>query len=87
MASAQLYELLKLFDPAALAGALTDKPELYFRLVSTLARLSEGEALCAQRRAQQSVAESKITLGTNPTAKNLVSQQTLKDIARQAKFI
>jgi hypothetical protein len=87
VASAQLYELLKLFDPTALAQALSDKPDLYFRLVSTLARLSEGEALCAQRRAQQSILQSKLEPNTNSPPKNLLSQDALKDIVRQTKLI
>jgi len=52
IASAQLYELLLSFDPRSFAQALAEKPELYFRLINALSRLSEGEANCSRRRAQ-----------------------------------
>src|SRR5436190_4952138 len=65
IASAQLYELLLSFDPRKFADALAEKPELYFRLVNSLARLSEGEAVCSRRRAQRSLIEDQFSAAQN----------------------
>jgi hypothetical protein len=86
IASAQLYELLLSFDPRAFAQALADKPELYFRLINALSRLSEGEATCGRRRA-----ESLIKDHTDPSqggiSQNVVAGETLKEIARLIKLL
>ena len=74
------------FDPRAFADALVDKPELYLRIISSLTRLSEGEASCAYRRTQQSLAEAKLEAPKDPK-KAVVSEDKLKEIARLVKLI
>jgi hypothetical protein len=82
IAAAQLYELLLSFDPRAFAEALAEKPELYFRLINALARLSEGEATC-ERNAKNSKSDS-VEAG-KPA--NVIAAETLKEIARYIKLI
>jgi hypothetical protein len=85
--AAQLYELLLSFNPTTFAEALAEKPELYFRLVGALARLSEGEAVCAHRRAQESLLASKLRPGEPVPEKKLLSEEALKSIAHQTKLL
>jgi len=87
VASAQLYELLTSFDPTAFANLLVEKPELYLRIITTLVRLSEGDAACSHHRALQSAIEAKLPLAQGDLDKKLVSAETLRDIARQAKLL
>ena|SRR5436190_12584475 len=89
IAAAQLFELLISFDPTAFAKALADKPELYLRLISVLARLSEGEAACGHYRAKESAVEKKVnaTAGGTTTTAKLVDPETLKEIARLIKLL
>ena len=87
IASAQLYELLKTFNPVAFAGALAEKPELYLRLIGALSRLSEGDAACSHHRAQDSLIQAKLqTAGSGPEAK-IPSGEQLKELARHIKLI
>jgi hypothetical protein len=60
LASAQIYDLLRLFDTTALRSALASKPELYLQLISSISRLSEAEAACAHRQIQQALAQLKL---------------------------
>ena len=87
IAGAQLYELLLSFDPVALQKGLASKPELYFRIIDCLARLSEGEAVCSHRRAQQSLLQAKLQPNTPGTAENLVTPETLSKITQQTKLL
>ncbi|HSU54884.1 MAG TPA: hypothetical protein VLT36_12565 [Candidatus Dormibacteraeota bacterium] len=87
IASAQLYELLLSFDPRNFAGALADKPELYFRLINSLARLSEGEAVCSRLRAQATAIEKQLELpqgGPNPA---VIPAERLKELIRLIKLL
>jgi hypothetical protein len=88
IAAAQLYELLLTFDPTVFAQSLAEKPELYLRLISALARLSEGEAVCASQRAKESLLPDKLkTQTTNGHPSNVISAEGLKDILRQIKLL
>jgi hypothetical protein len=82
LASAQLYEFLISFDPKSLADALAEKPELYLRIISTLARLSEGEASCNHNRAREALIQAKLKLTQSTEAGKAVSPETLKEIVR-----
>jgi len=84
VASAQLYQLLLAFDPTAFATALADKPELYIRLISAIARLSEGEAICSHQRAKESHLKTKTEAAKSG---GVVTQDTLKEIARLITLI
>ncbi len=92
VASGQLYELLHLFNPANFAAALSTKPELYLRLVSTFARLSEAETLCASRRLQQMLAqikieEAKVTETGAGGANQMYTGEQLKKILRSIRVL
>ncbi len=87
IAAAQLYELLISFDPTSFAKALSDKPELYLRLISVLARLSEGEAACGHYRAKESAIETRLKPTAGGTTAKLVDPETLKEIARMIKLL
>jgi hypothetical protein len=85
VAAAHLYELLLCFDPAELARALVRKPELYFRLVAALARLSEGEAVCGKNK--QSAIDPKARTNAAGQPSNVITQEALRDILQQLKVI
>ena len=87
IASAQLYELLLSFDPRGFAGALADKPELYFRLVNALSRLSEGEAVCSRRRAQGSLIEGQLGATENGEGSLVISADKLNQLIRLIKLL
>ena len=87
VAAAQLYELLLSFNPTSFAAALAGKPELYLGLVNALSRLSEGDAVCTHRRAQQSALASKLALHESPSDKKLLTDGELKDLTREIKII
>jgi hypothetical protein len=83
----QLYKVLQCFDPATFAEALQSKPHLYLRIVNAVARLSEGEAVCGHRRAQESLIEAKLRPAGPPDPNAIVSHQTLMEIARLIKLL
>ena len=88
VAAAQLYELLQCFDPKSFATSVATKPELYLRLISSLARLSEGDAVCSPRRALHSLIEAKMHPSQeSATEKLILSKEALQDIARQIKLL
>lgn len=88
IAGAQMYELIKSFEPTAFATALAQKPELYLRLVGALARLSQGEAACSHRRAQEAMITAKLkALVSDDTAASAIKPETLKEIARLIKLL
>jgi hypothetical protein len=88
VAAAQLYEFLITFNPKTFAAALEEKPELYLRIITTLARLSEGEAACAHHRALQSAIEAKLEQTTSPNKNNnVVSKDTLTQITHETKLV
>src|SRR5436190_156475 len=87
IAGAQLYDLLTSFDREAFAGALVKKPELYLRIIGTLARLSEGEAACAHLRALESALMAKEKTGQGDAEKKIISAETLKEILHQTKIL
>jgi hypothetical protein len=87
VASAQLYELLLSFDPRAFAEALVDKPELYLRLINSLSRLSEGEAVCSRRRAHGSLIEGELTAAQNGEGAAVISADKLNQILRLIKLL
>jgi hypothetical protein len=87
IASAQLYELLLSFDPRGFAAALADKPELYFRLVNALSRLSEGEAVCSRRRAQGSLIEGQLGAVQDDKGEVVIPADKLNQIIRLIKLL
>jgi hypothetical protein len=87
IAGAQLYDLLTSFDRDAFADALVKKPELYLRIIGTLARLSEGEAACSHLRALESAMAAKPKAGQGDPEKKIISAETLKEILHQAKIL
>jgi hypothetical protein len=87
IASAQLYELLLAFDPTSLVDLFREKPELYFRLVSTLARLSEGESTCSGRPSPASPGESQSANGKDAQAKPVISGERLQELIRLIKLV
>jgi len=87
IASAQMYELLLSFDPRSFAAALPEKPELYFRLVNALARLSEGEAVCSRLRAKATALERELETGQPGQAPGVISAEKLKEIIQLIKLL
>jgi hypothetical protein len=87
IAGAQLYDLLTSFDREAFAGALVKKPELYLRIIGTLARLSEGEAACSHLRALESALMAKEKTGQGDAEKKIISAEALKEILHQTKIL
>ena len=87
IASAQLYELLLSFDPRNFTAALPEKPELYFRLINSLARLSEGEAVCSRLRAQAAALERELQTGQPGETPGVISAEKLKEIIRLIKLL
>jgi len=87
IASAQLYELLKSFNPTAFAESLAEKPELYLRLIGALSRLSEGEAVCSHRTAQDSLSQAKLQTTEPGAGPKIISEQELKELAKQIKLL
>jgi len=87
IASAQLYELLLSFDPRGFADAVREKPELYFRLVNALSRLSEGEAVCSRRRAQGSLIEDQFNAAQNGDGAVVIPADKLNQLIRLIKLL
>jgi hypothetical protein len=86
IAAAQLYELLLSFDPRSFAQALAEKPELYFRLINSLSRLTEGEAAWSRRRAQSSL-EPPLNPDTSSDGPPVISEQKLNHILKLLKLL
>jgi len=76
--AAQLCELMIDFDPTALMEALREKPEFYIRLISALARLSEGDLACAHHRAQEALLKAKLTREQAADSAEVVTGQGLR---------
>jgi hypothetical protein len=87
IAATQLYELLLSFDPRGFARALDQKPELYFRLINSLSRLTEGEAAWSRRRAQGSLIESQINPEAPAEGPPIISEEKLKHLIKLIKLI
>jgi hypothetical protein len=87
IASAQLYELLLSFDPRNFASALAEKPELYFRLINALSRLSEGEATCSRLRVQASAIERQLELSQDGDNPAVIPAEKLKELIRLIKLL
>ncbi len=87
LASGQLYELLQSIHPRDFDASLTDKPELYLRLVTAIARLSEAESLCAHRRVQQALAELKLDQPGAFDRDKMYTGEQLKEILRHIKIL
>ena len=87
IAAAQLYELLLSFDPRSFAQALAEKPELYFRLINALSRLTEGEAAWSRRRAQGSLIESQLNDADDSQGPPIISEEKLKHLLKLIKLI
>ena len=91
LASAQIYDLLRLFDPTALRSALANKPELYLQLVSSISRLSEAEAACAHRQVQQALAQLKLeqakAIDSAVDPKKMYTGAQLIEILRHIKIL
>jgi len=85
--AAKLYELLLAFDPTAFAKALQQNPELYLKLVSTLARLSEGEAACGNYRMKEAAIGAKLHVSETGEKRNVPSLDALKEILKQIRLI
>ena len=76
--AAQLCEIMVEFDPTYLLGHLQQKPELYTRLISGLARLSEGEATCSRTRAQVALLNARLAREQSSEAPNIITEETLR---------
>ena len=87
LASGQVYELLKSFDPRTFAGEVATKPDLYLRLLTSVARISEAESLCNHRRVQQALAELKLDRPEAYDPKTMYTGEQLKNILRQIKIL
>lgn len=87
VAAAQLYELLLKFNPRAIAESLADKPELYFRIINSLSRLSEGEAVCSRRRAQGSLIAAQLGSPDQGEAPPVISPEKLKQLIHLLKLL
>jgi hypothetical protein len=87
IASAQLCDLLLNYDGASMAAALEEKPELYPRLLSVLARISEGETACSHHRAQEQLIRAKLDTDHTNKAPGVVQQQTLHEISKDLKLL
>jgi hypothetical protein len=88
IASGQIFDLLLGFHPRTLTPALAAKPELYFRLLTALARLTEGEATSGHRRALQALLEAKLR-EVEPAAADPKTATTnnLKEISRRMHLL
>jgi hypothetical protein len=91
IASAQLYELLLSFNGERLVKMFEQKPELYFRVLTALARLSESEVACSRRRSvtPNGIFGSKAADGTE-SAENkppVISGERLQELIRLIKLI
>ena len=87
VASAQLYELLLSFNPRAFAAALLEKPELYFKLVNAISRLSESEAECGRHRAKESFIEEHLKPSTDAEGKPIIPADQLMQLVRLIKLV
>jgi len=87
IAAAQLYELLLSFNPTSFTAALADKPELYLKMIGALARLSEGEAACSNQRVRETQIKAKLDAAKPGAPANVITQETLKEIARLIKLL
>jgi len=87
VASGQIYELLRLYNPTAFAAAAAEKPEIYLRLVTSLARLSEAESVCAHRRVQQALAELKLDKPQAFDSARMYTGEQLQEILRRIKIL
>jgi hypothetical protein len=87
IASAQLYELLLSFDPRGFVAALTEKPELYLRLIQALSRLSEGEATCARKQSSVAGLSDSQPLETDSEGKPIIPADKLMEIAQMIKLL
>lgn len=76
--AAQLCELMIQFDPTLLLEHLQQKPELYTRLISGLARLSEGEVACSRTRAQEAILKVRLAREQSTEAPNVITPETLR---------
>ncbi len=91
LASAQIYDLLRMFDTTALRSALASKPELYLQLIAAISRLSEAEAACAHRQVQQALAQLKLEQAKAIDAaidpRKMYSGQQMLEILRHIKIL
>ncbi len=87
IASGQLFELIRQFDPSNFVQALADKPETYLRLVSVFSRVSEAEALCSHRRLQLIITQIKIEEAKAVDSKKMYSGQDLKQILERIRIL
>ena len=87
IASAQLYELLLNTNPRVIADALQAKPELYFRILTCLARLSEGEAACSRRRVQDSLTGLQAATDPDGTKAKAIPAEQLQELIRLIKLV
>jgi hypothetical protein len=86
--AAQLYELLLNFDPTTFVKSLAEKPDLYLKLIGTLVRLSEGDAICASQRSKESAQHPNPgTAASSGPPSNIISAEGLREIMRQIKLI
>jgi hypothetical protein len=87
IASAQLCELLLNYDSDSMAVALQEKPELYPRLISVLARISEGETACSHSRAQEELIRARLDNAKPNAAPGVVREETLRDISKDLQLL
>jgi hypothetical protein len=87
IAAAQLCDLFLDFDPAIVSQALVGKPELYIRLINTLARLSEGETSATYRQTQEAHLKARLQQHLPENAPKAVTQETLLNIAKELRLL
>lgn len=91
LASAQIYEMLRLFDTSNLRSALASKPQLYLHLINSVSRLSEAEATCAHRQVQQALAQLKLeqakAIDTAIDPKSMYTGAQILEILRHIKIL
>lgn len=87
VAAAQLNEFLLAFDPAAFAGALAEKPELYLRLINTISRVNDSTALGLRTRTQQAILKEKNQTSLGGKSKNIVTDEALAQISHQINLM
>ncbi len=85
--SAQLCDLLLSFDASHLAATLTEKPELYPRLVNALARICEGEVAVTHRHAQGELLRAKLATEQAKSSPKVASSADLDAIAHKINLL
>lgn len=87
VAALQMNEFLLAFQPATFADALTEKPELYLRLINTMSRVNESTVMATRMRAQQAAPQAKkqTSLGGKPD--NIAESENMTEITHRLNLL